>query len=329
MRKDEILRILRERGGYVSGEDISNKMGVSRTAIWKQIGYLREDGYDILGSSKRGYMLKSEPDVMTKEAVLSKLITETFGRTMEYFDEIDSTNNYCKQQAEMGAEHGFLAVADRQVSGRGRRGRVWETPSGISIAMSIVLRPEIATECASMLTLVAALSVADAIRNVTGLEAGIKWPNDIVINGKKVCGILTEMSIEFSAINYVVVGIGVNVNNSIFPQELSDIATSIYMEKGEMVSRSRLIAEILIAFERYYKVFLETQDLSELKSYYEARLVNKDAHVRVLSANGKVDDEGTALGIDDIGRLVIKSDDGSTKNIMAGEVSVRGICGYV
>ncbi len=329
MRKDEILRILRESGGYVSGEEISNQMGVSRTAIWKQICDLRDEGYDISAVSKRGYVLKSEPDIMTKEAVLSQIATETFGRNMEYFDEIDSTNNYCKQQAEMGAEHGFLVVADRQVSGRGRRGRVWETPSGISIAMSLLLRPDIATECASMITLVAALSVAHAIRNVSGLDAKIKWPNDIVINGKKVCGILTEMSVEFSAINYVVVGIGINVNNASFPEELADMATSIYLEKHEMVSRSKLIAEILINFERYYRIFLETQDMSGLKDVYEERLVNKDERVRVMSANGRVDDEGTALGIDDIGRLVIKSDDGRQKNIMAGEVSVRGLYGYV
>ncbi len=329
MRKDEILRILRESGGYVSGEEISNQMGVSRTAIWKQICDLRDEGYDISAVSKRGYILKSEPDIMTKEAVLSQISTETFGRKMEYFDEIDSTNNYCKRQAEMGAEHGFLVVADRQVSGRGRRGRVWETPSGISIAMSLLLRPDIATECASMITLVAALSVAHAIRNVSGLDAKIKWPNDIVINGKKVCGILTEMSVEFSAINYVVVGIGINVNNASFPEEIADVATSIYLEGHEMVSRSKLIAEILINFERYYRIFLETQDMSGLKDVYEERLVNKDERVRVMSANGKVDDEGTALGIDDIGRLVIKSDDGRQKNIMAGEVSVRGLYGYV
>lgn len=327
--KEEILRLLRESEGYVSGGEMSKKLGVSRTAIWKYIGYLREDGYNIEAVSNRGYLLKSEPDVMTKEAVGSLLHTEVFGRNMKYFDEIDSTNNYCKQQAEVGAEHGFLVIADRQVSGRGRRGRTWDTPSGISVAMSILLRPDIATECASMLTLVAALSVADAIRSETGLKAQIKWPNDIVINGKKVCGILTEMSIEFSAINYVVVGIGINVNNSLFPEEIADTATSIYLEGGVMVSRSRLIAAVLGAFEKHYETFLKTQDLSGIKAEYEACLVNKDKHVKVLSANGSVDDEGTALGIDDIGRLVVKSDDGEIKNIMAGEVSVRGMYGYV
>jgi BirA family biotin operon repressor/biotin-[acetyl-CoA-carboxylase] ligase len=231
--------------------------------------------------------------------------------------------------AEEGAPHGLLAVADRQVSGRGRRGRVWETPSGTSIAMSILLRPQIQPDRASMLTIVAAMAVADAVKKVSKLPVKIKWPNDIVINGKKLCGILTEMSVELSAINYVVVGIGINVNNTAFPEEIAQTATSMYLEQKSYVNRSRVIATVTDAFERYYEIFMETQDLSGLRADYEQDLVNRDVRVRVVSGQGIVEDEGTALGIDAFGRLKIRLDDGTVKNVMAGEVSVRGMDGYV
>lgn len=327
--KEKILKLLRDSGTYVSGQRICEELGVSRTAVWKKIKALQDEGYKITAVTNKGYMLEEEPDLMNKEAVGSLLHTEKLGRTMEYFDEIDSTNNYCKRMAEQGAEHGLLAVADRQTAGRGRRGRSWETPSKTSIAMSILLRPQIAPDRASMLTIVAAMAVADAVKEVTALPVGIKWPNDIVVNKKKLCGILTEMSVELSAINYVVVGIGINVNNVSFPEEIAATATSLYLEKGERVSRSRVIAAAIDAFERYYKSFIKTQDLSGLRTAYEAYLVNRNARVRVITGDGTVEEEGIALGIDDMGRLRIQMDDGSVRAVMAGEVSVRGIYGYV
>ena len=180
-----------------------------------------------------------------------------------------------------------------------------------------------------MLTIVAALAVADAVKEVTALPVGIKWPNDIVVRGKKLCGILTEMSLELSAINYVVVGIGINVNNTSFPPELEKIATSLFLEKGERISRSRIIAAAVDALEHYYELFNEDQDLSELRGPYEAYLVNRNQPVRVMAGDGTVEDEGVALGIDNLGRLQIRLDGGEVKSVMAGEVSVRGIDGYV
>jgi BirA family biotin operon repressor/biotin-[acetyl-CoA-carboxylase] ligase len=327
--KEQILRLLRESGSYVSGQRLCEELGVSRTAIWKKIKALQEEGYQITAVTNKGYLLEAEPDLMNEDAVGSLLHTKQLGRTMAYFDEIDSTNNYCKRMAEEGAPHGLLAVADRQVSGRGRRGRVWETPSGTSVAMSMLLRPQLQPDRASMLTIVAAMAVAEAVKSVSALPVKIKWPNDIVINGKKLCGILTEMSVELSAINYVVVGIGINVNNSSFPEEIAHTATSMYLEQKSHVSRSRVIAAVTDAFERYYEIFMETQDLSGLKEDYEKNLVNLGAGVRVVTGEGVVEDEGTALGIDAFGRLMVQLDDGSVKNVMAGEVSVRGMDGYV
>lgn len=327
--KEKILKLLRESGTYVSGQKLCEELGVSRTAVWKKIKALQDEGYKITAVTNKGYLLEEEPDLMNRDAVGSLLHTAVLGRNLVYLDEIDSTNNYCKRMAEQGAEHGLLVIADRQVAGRGRRGRSWETPSGTSIAMSILLKPRIAPERASMLTIVAAMAIADAVKEVAALPVGIKWPNDIVVNKKKLCGILTEMSVELSAINYVVVGMGINVNNTSFPEEIAETATSLYLEKAERISRSRMIAAAMDAFEHYYELFINTQDLSGFRTAYEAYLVNRDARVRVIAGDGTVEDEGMALGIDDMGRLRIRLDDGSVKAVMAGEVSVRGIYGYV
>lgn len=268
-------------------------------------------------------------ETIDKTIIESLLTTKVLGRTAEYFDEIDSTNNRCKVVAKEGAKHGLLVIAERQSAGRGRRERSWETPYGTSIAMSFLLRPNIPPDRASILTLVAAVAIADGISKVTALPVNIKWPNDIVINGRKVCGILTEMSVELSAIDYVVVGIGINVNNEKFSPELSGTATSLFMEKGERISREQLICAVLEAFEEYYELFIKKQDLAPIKELYESYLVNRDKEVFVLNGRGDVELKGVALGIDDMGRLRIRLADGEVTSVMAGEVSVRGMNGYV
>ena len=220
--KTEILKLLRETDGYVSGQQISGQFGVSRTAVWKVIRQLQEDGYQVEAVRNKGYHIVDSPDVMTKEELASLMKTRWAGRNILYYDVTDSTNLRIKQAGDEGAPHGTLAVADRQTAGRGRRGRTWESPVGSSIYISILLRPEIAPNKASMLTLVMALSVVEGIQECIGNDRDIqiKWPNDIIINGKKLAGILTEMSSQIDYINHVTVGVGINVNTTDFPSRI-------------------------------------------------------------------------------------------------------------
>ena len=202
--KAKILRLLRERDGYISGQEICEKLAVSRTAVWKAVGQLKEEGYVIEAVQNKGYRLSEVPDLVTREEIVSRLETEWAGHPTVFLEKTDSTNNEAKRLAEAGASHGTLVVAEFQEAGKGRRGRSWASQRGTGIWMTILLKPEFPPAQAAMLTLVAAMAVADGIQEVTGLHAGIKWPNDIVLSGKKVCGILTEMSAEPDYINHVV-----------------------------------------------------------------------------------------------------------------------------
>lgn len=269
---------------------------------------------------------KDIPDDISESALAKIRQTEWIGEKIFYFPVIDSTNSKAKQFAEEGCKSGTLVIAEQQEAGRGRLGRNWESPQGAGIFMTVVLKPKMNPNNASMLTLVAALAVSAAIRKQTGRSAGIKWPNDIVMNGKKVCGILTEMSAQVDCINHIVIGIGINVHNEIFPEELTDMATSLFLETGERLNRAVLIEEIWEQFERYYAIFLETEDLGGLVREYDAHLVNRTQMVRVLDP--KEPFEGRAMGITPKGELIVDTGE-SRRLVSSGEVSVRGIYGYV
>ena len=243
------------------------------------------------------------------------------------YDEIDSTNTQIKRLAEEDAPHGTLAVADYQSKGKGRRGHAWDSPHGSAIYMSILFRPDIRPDRASMLTLVIGLSVAQAIRSNLGVQAQIKWPNDIVLNGKKLVGILTEMSAQMNYIEYLVTGIGINASLREFPEELADKATSLQKEIGHKVNRSALIAECMKKIEENYETFVKTQDLSGMMEAYQEVLVNQDQQVRVLEPGHEY--TGIAIGINAMGELLVEREDGTITEVYAGEVSVRGLYGYV
>ena len=325
--KTKILMCLKQQKGYLSGEELSKQLGVSRTAVWKAIRRLREDGYTIEAVRNRGYRLADSGDVYSEAELKSILHTKKAGQRLFFFDKVDSTNNKAKQLAEAGEPDGTLVVAETQCAGKGRRGRQWLSPKGTGIWMSLVLRPEITPGQAAMLTLVAALAVSEGIAVATGLKTGIKWPNDIVMNGKKLCGILTEMNTEMGDINYVVVGIGINVNTQDFPDDIKSTATSLALEGKQPVKRSRLIHTILQAWEQYYAVYLQTADLTGLMQEYNDRLVNCNRQVTVLKPEGSY--AGISYGIDRLGRLLVEKGDKTVEVVMSGEVSVRGIYGYV
>lgn len=325
--KEEILRLLRSADSYISGQELCNRFGVSRTAVWKAINQLKEAGYEIEAQQNKGYRLMAAPDLMTEAEIKSLMHTEWVAREVLYFDTIDSTNTKAQELAEKGYQSGTLVVADKQESGKGRRGRSWVSPSGTGIFMTLMIKPDINPNNASMLTLVAALAVAKAITSVTGEEALIKWPNDIVVNGKKVCGILTEMNAQFDYINHIVVGIGINVHNESFPEEISQMASSLMIEAGgKRFHRAQIIAETMSYFEQYYDTFLKTQDLSALVREYDKLLVNRNKSVRVLDPKEPFD--GKAMGITSKGELIVDTWE-SRKLVSSGEVSVRGIYGYV
>ena len=325
--REELLKMLKETENYISGQELCERLSVSRTAVWKAVNSLKEVGYEIEAVTNKGYRLISSPDVLLSDEIKSLLDTEWFGKEIIYMEEVDSTNNEIKRQADKEIVHGMLVISDSQTAGRGRRGRNWNSPPGTGIWMSHLLKPDLEPSKASMITLVAALACAKAIRDNTGLEALIKWPNDIVVNGHKVVGILTELSAETDYINYVVVGIGINANMTEFPEEIKATATSLRMESGHAVHRSAIVATYGKYFEYYYDKFISASNLSGLREEYEELLVNKGRAVLILGSGGE--EKGIATGINDMGELLVEGEDGQVKNIYAGEVSVRGIYGYV
>ena len=325
--KNEILRALRETDSYVSGQELCRKLGVSRTAVWKNIRSLQEDGYEIEAVTNRGYRLAGVPDTIAEEEVASRLQTERMGRQIRYFSRIDSTNQYAKRIAEEGAPDGTLIIADEQTAGKGRSGRTWVTPPAEAIAFTLLLRPKLSPDRISMVTLVMGLAVTNAVNSLYGVSAGIKWPNDVVIKGRKLCGILTEMSAEVRQVNYIVIGVGINANLTSFPEEIREIATSLKLELGRDINRAELIARVMTEFERLYAEFEAQGDLGAVMQEYNELCLNAGSKVRVLDPNGEY--TGTSRGINSMGELLVETEDGQMQEVYAGEVSVRGIYGYV
>ena len=270
--------------------------------------------------------VKEMLEAFGREALEAAIDTKWAGKHICYFKELDSTNARAKQEADNGAAEGTLVVTDMQTAGRGRRGRSWNSPAGVNLYFTLILKPVYQPDKAAMVTLVMALAVAEGISLTCGMEAEIKWPNDVVVNGKKVCGILTEMNVEHGQIQCVAVGVGVNVGLQEFPPEIADKAASLEAECGKPVSRAALAANILKAFEKYYESFLQELSLSCIRDKYNRRLVNRDREVRVLDPQGEF--QGIARGINEFGELLVERDDGSVTIVFAGEVSVRGIYGY-
>jgi len=325
--KAEILKMLRRTDGYLSGQQICDTFQVSRTAVWKAINQLKEEGYEIEAVRNKGYRITGCPDILSKEEIVSHMDTRWAGQNVSFYDETDSTNTRAKAAGETGGSHGALFVADQQNAGKGRRGRTWQSPPGSSIYMSLLLRPKFDPAKAPMLTLLMAYSVAMALKEEEEIQARIKWPNDLVLNKKKICGILTEMSAEIDYINYVVIGVGINANMESFPEEIRETATSLRLESGEQIRRAGLIAAVMKKFEEYYEQFCLTGDLSFLLDGYNQILVNRDRQVCVLEPGAQY--HATALGINEKGELLVRREDGSLSQVFAGEVSVRGIYGYV
>ena len=242
-------------------------------------------------------------------------------------EQTDSTNNDIRALALEGAPEGTVVSADVQTAGKGRRGRNWESSSGSSLLFSLLLRPDMKPDAAPQITLLMAMAVTKAVCGLTGLDAMIKWPNDVVVNGKKICGILTEMQLKGGAIDHIVVGTGINMNQTSFPAELKQSATSLLLEKGVLPDREELLEKVMEAFGDYYGCFLQSKDLAGHMAEYNERLVSLDKEVKVLDPKGEY--TGISKGINEKGELLVELQDGEVTAIYAGEVSVRGLYGYV
>lgn len=349
--KTSILRMIRQSRGYVSGQSLCEALGVSRTAVWKYVNQLKEEGYEFDAVSNKGYRIVKYPDIITREEIESMLPDGLAVTNVVYYHETDSTNTRAKQEAEEGEKSGTLFITECQTGGRGRRGRSWESPAGSGIWMSLLLRPEIKPFDASMLTIVAAMGMKDAIEEIIGdgvtagagdgdvagdgdgdgagkggIHCKIKWPNDIVLGDRKICGMLTEMSAETDWINYVVIGIGVNVNTTEFDDSIKDTASSILLQTGRSVKRSDIVVAFARHFSKYYDEFLKKCNLSGLADDYNKALINVGRDVKIVERDGSF--VAKAVGIDETGSLIVEKD-GNTQRIVAGEVSVRGLYGYV
>jgi BirA family biotin operon repressor/biotin-[acetyl-CoA-carboxylase] ligase len=321
--RTSILNMLRKYSNeYLSGEEISKQLAVSRTAIWKQIQTLKQTGYGIEAHPRKGYRLKSVPDRLLPDEIRDHLSTTILGKQeIYYFDDIDSTNNEAKKQANLGCHEGAIVLSEMQNSGRGRISRSWFSPAGKGIWLSVILRPPFHPYDAPKCTLMTAVAVTKAIRRVTQVKCGIKWPNDILYEGKKLVGILTEMNAEMDVINYVVIGMGINVNieQQEFPGELTEIATSLSLATGQTVSRLSLLQEILIELEREYNNVIQ-HGFSPVLDDWRKLSVTLGQTVDVLGGNKQF--SGLAVDIDNDGALLVQIEDRIEK-IIAGDVSIR------
>jgi BirA family biotin operon repressor/biotin-[acetyl-CoA-carboxylase] ligase len=319
--RHQILQYLRLNSDkYISGQTLSNKLGVSRTAIWKHINALREQGYQISSSTNLGYKLEGIPDVITENDILQELRTKILGRNIYCFEQVESTNTVAKEFARQGAPHGTAITAENQTKGRGRLGRQWSSPNG-GIWLSIILRPALhPTECPG-LTLLSGLAVARAITRYLDLPAMIKWPNDVLIEQKKVCGILTEMSAEMDKVHYVVIGIGINANVDLndLPKDVQTSATSLKAQLHCNISRAELIRTIL-------------EELENILDSTGGILRNALESIRELSCTigtivkvdtGQARIEGMAIDITEEGALLVQTDDGDIKKVIAGDIAFR------
>lgn len=306
-------------GTYLSGEWLSRKLGCSRTAVWKRIRQLERQGYRFEAAPRRGYRLVGEPDRIAAADIQARLRTRAWGRSLVLLERVDSTQTAAHERIARGAAEGTLIIAEEQTAGRGRMKRKWHSPPGKGIWMSLVLKPRVPLRFLPQMTLLFSVAVCRAIRRVSGAEAEIKWPNDIFVGGKKVCGLLLESNAEDERLVHVVAGIGISANllADDYPPELRETATSLRIETGRQVPRSELIAETMNELETLYDLYLE-QGFEPIRSLWEALSFTLGRAVRVRGSEGWI--EGTAVGLDRMGALLVRLPDGRTMPVYSGDL---------
>lgn len=320
MYKEKILNLLRSSpSGFISGEELARTCGISRTMVWKHIKSLEREGFGIEAVPSQGYKITTMPDILRQSDIKRGLKTRVIGKTVHLLSEVASTNTLAMEMAANGTPEGTVVIAETQTGGKGRLGRKWISPKG-NLHLSVVLRPNIPMHKAPLITLMGAVAVASAIRKTCGLEAGIKWPNDILISGRKVSGLLTEMSAEQDRIRHIVLGIGVDVNMEMgeLPPEVRGLTTTLASEAKTQINRTALLQQLLRDLEGWYKKFL-THDGEVLEEWKKLNLTIGN-RVTVSGAGESL--KGLAQGIDNEGRLIVRGDDGTIHTVAAGDVTI-------
>lgn len=320
MYKEKILNLLRSsQRGFISGEELARKCGISRTMVWKHINALKREGFGIEAVPSQGYRITTTPDILRQSDIKPGLKTMIMGKEIHLLREVVSTNTLAMSMATDGSPEGTAVIAETQTGGRGRLGRKWISPKG-NLYLSVVLRPNIPTHKAPLITLMGAVAVATAIRKTCGLKADIKWPNDILISGRKVSGLLTEMSAEQDRIRHIVLGIGVDVNMEMeeLPSEVRGLTTTLSAESGAKINRTTLLQQVLRDLESWYqKLLINDADVLE-----EWKRLTMTIGSRVMVSGAGETLEGLAQGVDNEGRLVIRLDDGALRTVAAGDVTI-------
>lgn len=321
IRKELLDAFTNAGGNYLSGQTLADLIGCSRTAVWKHMEELRKEGFQLEAVRRKGYRIVKTPERITADEIRLGLKTNFIGKNIHYEDRVESTQKIAHQLANEDVPEGTVVIAEEQISGRGRMERSWHSPKYTGIWMSLILRPNIPLQKAPQLTLLTAVSVVQAIEDLTELHPEIKWPNDILINGKKITGILTELQAESDRIHSIIIGIGINVNQRItdFPLDLQNTATSIMIEKGSEISRASLIKSIFTQFEKMYLLYL-AEGFLPIKLLWEsyATSIGKQLKARTLTKTI----EGKALGITDDGVLRIQDSEGKIHQVYSADIEL-------
>lgn len=322
MRKTIVELLKNAGGGFISGESIAGELGISRTAVWKHIQKLRENGYEILSRERHGYKLKDAPDLLLPSEIQIGLDTQIIGKEMHYQPSVDSTNRLAKKLAYNGAADGAIVVAEEQTGGKGRLDRNFYSPRGKGIWFSVILRPNLLPKDAPKCTLMAAVAIAEAMKRFD-LRAEIKWPNDIMFDGRKLVGILTEMTGEIGKVTYIVIGVGINVNISRdeFPDELKDIAASLSEISGYEISRVKLFRAVLEEFDKLYRE-VNAAGFDKIIQRWKEYNITLGKNIRVISAIDGKSFTGKAVDLNADGALVVETETGR-RSVYAGDVSIR------
>jgi BirA family transcriptional regulator, biotin operon repressor / biotin---[acetyl-CoA-carboxylase] ligase len=316
----DLLRLLSENATIViSGGRIAREIGVSRSTVWRWITRLRELGVKVKGKPASGYFLEQVPDILTADTLRQRLRGSLFGKHIIHFFKVDSTNRVALDLGHAGEPEGVVVLAEEQTDGRGRSGRSWHSERAAGIYVTLLLRPRLAPVQAPLLTMMAGLSAHTAVQRVTGLSVDLKWPNDLLIQGKKVGGILTEMHAEPTLVRFVIVGIGINVNQQKFPGELAASSTSLRIETGSGQSRLEVLVQLLREFERDYKELVNDGPAKMLKRFEATSSFARGKRVRVT--NGKDSFAGVTAGLEDSGLLRVTRENGEITTVIAGDVT--------
>jgi BirA family biotin operon repressor/biotin-[acetyl-CoA-carboxylase] ligase len=318
-RIDKLIYLLVKNATVVvPGPKIASHIGVTRATVWEYIEKLRSLGVEIKGHHASGYQLAKLPDILAPSLVRTELGENEIGGKIVHYFRVDSTNTTALALAASGAAHGTVVLAEEQTAGRGRLGRNWYSEKSSGIYVSVILRPELSPAAAPALTLMAGVAAHRAISSATGLAVDIRWPNDLLVNGRKVCGILTEMSAELGRLHYVVLGIGINVNHRAMPDELKSIATSLRIEGGRNYSRAQILVTLLKEVEKHYRILLDDGNAAISRAWADASTYAQGKNIRVRSNGGEF--QAVTAGLDPSGALRIRREDGCEESLVSGEV---------